>query len=61
MRGCIKKIKNNRTGSSDGLVGEFLKYGGMGMVYLLEKLFFCDLCLDSGERDLLKREIGGSW
>ena len=22
------------------LVGELLKYGGMGMVYLLEKLFF---------------------
>ena len=37
---CIKKIKNNKTGGSDGLVGELLKYGGMGMVYLLEKLFF---------------------
>ena len=37
---CIKKIKNNKTGGSDGLVVELLKYGGMGMVYLLEKLFF---------------------
>ena len=37
--GCIKRIKNNKTGGSDGLVGELLKYGGMGMVYLLEKLF----------------------
>ena len=36
---CIKKIKNNKTGGSDGLLGELLKYGGMGMVYLLEKLF----------------------
>ena len=36
---CIKKIKNNKTGGSDGLVGELLKYGGMGMVCLLEKLF----------------------
>ena len=36
--GCIKKIKNNKTGGSDGLVGELLKYGGMGMVYSLEKL-----------------------
>ena len=37
--GCIKRIKNNKTGGSDGLVGELLKYGGLGMVYLLEKLF----------------------
>ena len=37
--GCIKRIKNNKTGGSDGLVGELLKYGGMGMVDLLEQLF----------------------
>ena len=35
----ICKLKNNRTGGSDGLVGELLKYGGSGMVYLLEHLF----------------------
>ena len=29
----------NNTGGSDGLVGELLKYGGEGMVILLEKLF----------------------
>ena len=36
---CIRKLKNNKTGGSDGLVGELLKYGGSGMVYLLEQLF----------------------
>ena len=36
---CIWKLKNNKTGCSDGLVGELLKYGGSGMVYLLEHLF----------------------
>ena len=36
---CICKLKNNKTGGSDGLVGELLKYGGSGMVYLLEHLF----------------------
>ena len=33
---CLRK---NKTGGSDGLVGELLKYGGEGMVLLLEKLF----------------------
>ena len=36
---CIRKLKNNKTGGSDVLVGELLKYGGSGMVYLLEQLF----------------------
>ena len=35
----VKCIKNNKTGRSDGLVGELLKYGGSGKVYLLEQLF----------------------
>ena len=35
---CIRKHKNNKTGGSDGLVGELLKYGGSGMVCLLERL-----------------------
>ena len=35
----VKRIKNNKTGGSDGLVGELLKYGGSVMVYLLEQLF----------------------
>ena len=30
---------NNKTGGSDGLVGELLKYDRSGMVYLLEHLF----------------------
>ena len=37
---CIK----NKTGGSDGLVGELLKYGGSGMVYLLEQLFSVIWC-----------------
>ena len=36
---CIRKLKNNKTGGSDGLVGELLKYGGSGMVGLLQLLF----------------------
>ena len=38
---CICKLKkiNNKTGGSDGLVGDLLKYGSSGMVYLLEHLF----------------------
>ena len=31
---CVRKLKNNKTGGSDGLVGELLKYGGSGMVEL---------------------------
>ena len=31
------QLKNNKTGGSDGLVGE-LKYGGVGMVDLLHQL-----------------------
>ena len=34
-----RKLKNNKTGGSDGLVGELLKYGVSGMVSLLEQLF----------------------
>ena len=36
---CIRKLKNNKTGGSDGLVGELLKYEGSGMVNLLQLLF----------------------
>ena len=36
---CLCSLKNNKTGGSDGLVGELLKYGGSGMVDLLHKLF----------------------
>ena len=36
---CVRKLKNNKTGGSDGKVGELLKYGGSGMVDLLELLF----------------------
>ena len=30
---CIFKLKNSKTGGNHGLVGELLKYGGLGMVY----------------------------
>ena len=36
---CVRKLKNNDTGGSDGIVGKFLKYGGSRMVDLLEQLF----------------------
>ena len=36
---CVRKLKNNKTGGSDELVGELLKYGGSGMIHLLHKLF----------------------
>ena len=35
----VQKLKNNETGGSDGLVGELLKYGGSGMIDLLQQLF----------------------
>ena len=37
-------IKNNKTGGSDGLVGELLKYGGKG-IYGAFKLFIVIWCL----------------
>ena len=36
---CVRKLKNNKTGGSDGLVGELLKYGGSGMIELLHQVF----------------------
>ena len=51
---CVRKLKNNKTGGSDGLVGELLKYGGSGMVELLQQLFtviWCeDFCHHRGRR-----------
>ena len=41
---CVKKLKNNKTGGRDGIVGELLKYGGSGMVCLLEQLFSVVWC-----------------
>ena len=35
----MHRLKNNKTGGSDGIVGELLKYGGSGMIELLHKLF----------------------
>ena len=32
-------VMNNKTGGSDGLVAELLKYGGSGMIDLLQQLF----------------------
>ena len=35
----VWKLTNNKTVGSDGLVGELLKYGGSGMMDLLQQLF----------------------
>ena len=60
----VKCIKNNKTGGSDGLVGELVMYGGSGMVYLLEQLFSViwstrRLSLSNGERALYLRKVIG--
>ena len=34
---CVGKLKNSKTGSSDGKVAKLFKYSGLGMVDLLEK------------------------
>ena len=48
---CIRKLKNNKTGGSDGLVGELLS---SGMVCLLEQLSgLRKPFLGNGERALL--------
>ena len=39
MKKMIIVRSNNKTGGSDGLVGELLKYGGVGMMNLLHQLF----------------------
>ena len=36
---CLRNLKNSKTDGSDRIVGELLKYGGSGMVDLLEQLF----------------------
>ena len=36
---CLRNLTNSKTGGSDGIVGKLLKYGGSGMVDLLEQLF----------------------
>ena len=46
---CVRKLKNNKTGGSDGIVGELLKYGGSGMVDLLEHYMRDRLALDLTE------------
>ena len=63
---CIRKLKTNKTGGNNGLVGELLKYGGSGMVRLLEQLFQLSGMrkpfLGNGERSLslicLRKVIG---
>ena len=41
---CIRKLKNNKIGGSDSLVGELLKYGRSGVVDLLQLLFSVVWC-----------------
>ena len=46
----LPKLKNNKTGGSDGLVGELLKYGGAGMVDMRCQLFRVVWCEESVPR-----------
>ena len=39
LKNVLGILKIARLGGSDGIVGELLKYGGSGMVDLLEQLF----------------------
>ena len=39
LQNVPRNLKSSKTGGSDGIVGELLKYGGSGMVDLLEQLF----------------------
>ena len=39
IKKCSKSLKNNKTGGSDGLVGELFKYSGKGMASLLKVLY----------------------
>ena len=36
---CLRNLKDSKTGGSDRIVRELLKYSGLGMVDLLEQLF----------------------
>ena len=42
---CLRKIKNNKTGGSDGFVGELLKYGGERMVLFIREVFKVLFCM----------------
>ena len=49
---CICKLKNNKTGGSDGLVGELLKYGLFGTAVLVfmiamihRNILYCSPCI----------------
>ena len=46
---CVWKLKNTKTGGSNGLVGELLTYGGSGMVELLQQLFTVGVCATTVE------------
>ena len=46
---CAPRV-NNKTGGSDGVVGELLKYGGAGMVDMLCQLFRVVWCEESVPR-----------
>ena len=41
---CVKKLKKNKIRDCDGIVGSYLKYGGSGLVCLLEQLFSLIWC-----------------
>ena len=55
---CVSKLKKNKTGGSDGLVGELLKYGGSGMLHkLFEVVWREELVPPKWHEGLIVREI----
>ena len=42
IKKCSKSLKNSKTGSNDGLVGELFKYSGNGML----KVFYEEVCTE---------------
>ena len=48
---CVRKLKNNKTGSSDGLVGELLKYCSTPSLVRSWVTFLCCAATMQSDRD----------
>ena len=39
VKECVAKLKNRKAAGADGIVNEFLKYGGEGMITMMVLLY----------------------